>query len=320
MLLVVVLASAAALAQTKKFSPDGDTTDYVDISLSANKAKYVTGEPIFLSIKVTNISKEKLEFASVLSPTSDVEIQIYRPERFPWRYKGIFKIALFPRTVYKIKPGETRTIRYNLIYDEKSTDGFLSADAGEITFVVRMMYTINDKIRKIVAFPPVTINVEDESGDNAEAFSMLRDEEIAKTLTKGIADEGQLDVFKNVAEKLPDSLFAQYALYTISGYKMDQFRKDEPTTSPAVLEPLDTLVKKYPDFPLMDYVYYRYAVYYHLLEQPDEVRHWLAKLYYTFPESPKIRRGDPLFKEYYYKGEDEMVRPKPPSDGSWMYK
>lgn len=300
--------------------PQQEMEKYVEISINTNKQKYICGEPIILEIKVKNITKDPIQFASVLSLTSDVKIEIIRPERFPWRYESVFKPVLYPRTIYKLKPQDVRTIRYIMLYDEKSPNGFLTAEPGKMTLKVEMRYTINDRIPRMVTFPPLNIDIVEEHGINGEAFKLLQNKEVAKELTTGSGSQSTESLYQEVVSKYPQSLFSPYCLYALSGYKLRQLRRNELTTGSVVLKLLDQILEKYPEFPLMDYVYYRYAVYYYFQKEHDKARHWLATLYYKFPESPKIRRGDPLFKEYFPEEADFEVPGTRPANKDWIFR
>ena len=316
LLLMIALNFSSLFAQT--MPGENDDKDFCQIVLNTNKKTYITGEPIFLNFLVKNITDEMIQFAAVLSPTADTEITIYRPEQFPWRYSGIFKVALYPRTLYWIDPHNTRTLRYSLIYDEKSPNSFLSEEPGKIGFVVRMAYTINDRIRRLAAFEPIEIDIVEAAGIDAGAFEILKKEQVAVDLTKGMATDETLPLFQKVAAEYHQSVYAPYCLLTISGYYLNAFLQDGSTTESQIVEPLQQIIQRYPDFPIMDLVYYQHAVFYYFTQQHDKARHWLSQLYYKFPESPKIRYADPLFKEYYFTDFDVDRGMKIP-DGSWIF-
>ena len=318
-LLIAVSGVMYAYGQMPFPQPQKSSEKYVEISIKTNKQKYICGEPIILEMRVKNITKDPLQFGAVLSPTSDVEIRIIRPEEFPWRYHGVFKVALYPRTVYKLAPQDVRTIRYVMLYDEKSPNGFLTATPGKMTLAVQMRYTINDRIPRIVTFPPLNIEIVKVHGINEEAFKLLQNKEVAKELTTGTGSKATESLYNRVVSQYPKSLFSPYCLYALSGYKLRQFRRNELTSGSVVLKLLDQIMQNYPDFPLMDYVYYRHAVFYYFQKEHKKARHWLATLYYKFPESPKIRRGDPLFKEYFPEEEVDFDVPgSRPANKNWM--
>ncbi len=315
-MLVVVFSSAQPVVP----QPSEESVEqYVELGLKTNKTRYVQGEPVILDILVKNISGEFIQFASVLSPTSDFEIMVYRPERFPFQYTGPFRIALYPRTIYKLDVGEKCTIRYILVYDEKGQDGFLTAEPGKMRLVTQMRYSINDRIGRMVNFPPIEFEIINSTGENQKAFDLLKNEDIAQELNKGEASKENLPVYNNVVEKYPRSVFAPYCLYSIAGYRMNDARPDNPTSESFVLQPMKKIMEKYPEFPLMDNVYYRHALYYYIYEQHEKARHWLAELYYKFPESPKVRRGDPLFQEYFFEEVPDYDMPVREERKDWLY-
>lgn len=316
LLLIIAPCVSSLFAQTPQ--DQGEDKDFCQFTLSANKKTYIAGEPIFLNFLIKNITDELIQFAAVLSPTADTEITIYRPERFPWRYSGVFKVALYPRSLYWIDPYNTRTIRYSLIYDEKAPAGFLSAEPGKMAFTVRMAYTINDRIRKIATFEPIEIDILEATGVNADAFEVLKNEQVPIDITKGTASPETLPLFQKVVTEYPTSVYAPYCLLSISGYYLNDFLSDGSTTESQVIEPLQQIIKNYPDFPIMDLVYYQQAIFYHFTDRQDQARHWLSQVYYKFPESPKIRYADPLFKEYYFTDFDTERGMKIP-DGSWIF-
>ncbi|MCX7766850.1 MAG: hypothetical protein N2246_09135, partial [Candidatus Sumerlaeia bacterium] len=164
LLLIPALLPAQMPVQVPGATPAEKQEQLLELKLSTNKPTYTCGEPIILNVKLQNVTDKPVQFAAVLSPTADFEIQMYRPEAFPRRYTGTFKPALYPRTIYWLDPKEVRTLRYLLLYDEKSPQGFLTAEQGPLRLVCRMMYTINDRIQRMEIFPPVDVNIVKEEG------------------------------------------------------------------------------------------------------------------------------------------------------------
>lgn len=300
-------------------TPAAEQEQLLELKLSTNKTTYTCGEPIILNVRMQNVTDKPVQFAAVLSPTADIEIQLYRPEAFPRRYTGTFKPALYPRTIYWLDPKEVRTLRYLLLYDEKSPQGFLTAEPGPLRLVCRMMYTINDRIQRMEVFPPVDVNIIREEGVNAEVFKLLQKEQYARELNDGTASKDSVDLYQQVVNKYPTSVFAPYCLYAIAGHNFNQLRQDANTTDSVVLQPLNRLLQQYPEFPLMDSVYYRFAVLYNFRQNDNEALRWLVRLYNKFPDSPKLRPGDPLVRKYIYKDQqlDFDSPPKKP-DVNWM--
>ncbi len=321
MVIITLMVCGVTLLHAQPPQLATDEEKYLQFDINTNKKTYVRGEPVVLNITFKNISDELVQFASILSPTSDIEIRVYRPDQFPWRHTGIYKIAIYPRSIYWLEPNEERTTRFILLYDKETPGEYLTGETGKMGLVVRMAYSINDRIRKLQNFQPQKIEIVEGSDENKKAFALLNKEQIARELAKTNASEDNLDVYKRVRNEYPDSVFAPYCLLTIGGYELEEFHDDMSTSDSSVLEPFKTLIDRYPDFELLDLAYYNHAVYYYWLKEHDEARHWLSQLYYKFPDSPKFRRGDPLFKEYYFKDDIDLeTGRRKKSDKSWIYK
>jgi tetratricopeptide (TPR) repeat protein len=300
----VVSASVNLFAQ--QLSP-------LELKIETNKTKYLVGEPIYLWLVIKNTSGKFQQFSSELSYVSDFELNVIKPEELPKRYIATMKPGLYPQVVYEMWPGDQKKVDYTILYDDGAQNGLLFDKPQRAKLSCKLAYNIADVYPHRFYFPNIDIEIVAPSGEDAEALKLLLQKNIIFDLHRGFATEQTKPVLQELLQKYPKSTYAALALYTLAG---GEILPQNPTQNyEKAIELYKKVISDYPNFPPMDYVYYRIAGCYDKIAKEkdksalsDDTNRWLIKIWNEFPQSSRIRKNDPLFKEYIF---DKQVKANP---------
>jgi tetratricopeptide (TPR) repeat protein len=285
----------------------------LELRVELNKTKYLLGEPILLSLIVKNPSDKLYQFSSELTPVSDFEINIIKPQELPKRYLATMKPGIYPQVVYEMHPGDRKKVDYTILYDEDSENGLLFAKPQQAKISCKLAYNIDDVHPFRYYFPNIDIEIAAPTGEDEAAFKLLAQKSVIFDLHRGLATDQTKPVLRELLEKYPHSTYAPFALYALAGGEI--LLQNATQSYEEAIKLYKRMITEYPSFPLMDYVYYRIAGCYDKMGKEqnndaykEEANKWLIKIWNEFPQSSRIRKNDPLFKEYIF---DKQKEPNP---------
>lgn len=209
------------------------------VTLSLDRTEIVTGEPIYLNVKVENVSSPLIvgNFSSRLhlSEGNDLEVSVQQAGELPVRYTGGEEPAIYASTELNLEPGETRESQAMLLYDPSKPGGYLFGEPGVYTLRATLNASIMRELQKTrIELPPTQITVRAPEGNAARAFELLNSPGVARALQELLVEDREVvEKIRKVAHDYPDTPYAPLArFYSAVAY----YRQEPPQYDQAAAE------------------------------------------------------------------------------------
>ena len=300
-LAVAIAASAGSVAPAAAPSPAATQPTSVSLGdlhpfLYANAAEYVIGEPVFLHLVLANWSQTaKFAVQGSLHPANNLEINVARSRELPIRYYGGGnREKLYPGITFQVPPRQLGILRTPLCYEPDHGSGFLFDQTGVYTISVQARLRVNDAER-VLTLPPIQITVKEPTASQAKVLELVMRPENAEDLQNLEAQDATADLWQQVADQFPDSLWAPYARLLLAE------RLLEASTAAdfgALFQQLEAALRTYPRFPLRSDLYYCCARCQDRLGRPVEVLRWLYRLQREFPVGFYAQANTRMYRKY----------------------
>jgi len=256
------------------------------------------GEPVFLTLALTNLSEKNIfEVQGYLHPANDFEIQVARSSEIPKRFTaGLREDVLVPGVTFRLRPREVSTLRWPLCYEPDHPNGFLFDPQGQYSIACQVRVAINQTPR-ILTLPELQLNIQEPTAEEMKAQNLILRPECAEDLQRLQAHDKTVNIWREIIERFPKSLWAPYAKVLLVRQALDSGKSDYGEAA----KWLEELVRDPADFPLCDDVFYLSATYQDRLGRPLEALRWLYRIQREYPLSPYIHASNRLFRKYIYQ-------------------
>jgi hypothetical protein len=264
------------------------------------KDSFVLGEPVYLRLVFANASRDQsYELQGNFHPANDFEILVARQGELPRRYTMGVENQLFPAVVYDLQPLDLVAQRWTLVYEPSSPNGFLFREPGRYVIQPKVRVTVDGQPQNL-NFASIAVEITEPDAQQREVLGLILNPDCAEDLQRLQAGEKTAATWRQVIQRFPDSLWAPYGHLLRAWQELEKGDRE----AEQVAAELQATIKRYPDFLLLDEVYYAVAVAYDRAGDSVKSLEWLNNLMRKFPMSRRIREGDAVFQKYIYRRED----------------
>jgi len=286
----------AGEAPTSGTAPQA-SIDYLNTVLFTDKGQYVLGEPVFLRLVFANWSRDvSYNLQGYMHPANDLEIRVARARELPRRYTGsLKKEALVPAMNVDLRPRQIHALRVSLGYEPANKSGFLFDQPGIYTISCRARMTVN-QVPKDLVLPDIQMVVVAPTEEQQKALDLVMNPGCASDIQNVQARKETEKTWQDVAERFPKSPWAPYARMFLARQALENSTSDLAK----VLEQLQAIARDYPNFYLLDDIYYMCATAQDRMARPREALSWLYRIQRECPDSAYIQPISRLFHKYIY--------------------
>ncbi|MFH0794295.1 MAG: hypothetical protein V2A74_09725, partial [bacterium] len=271
--MMVIMKSSCEAAESKDFA----------FKFGTDKQEYVLGEPVTLTIYVTNRTAEKKTVRSNFNVVGDLELRVAYNNELPRRAKSHFRPAIYPHVPLEIAPYQVGRRVQTLLYDEENESGYLFDKPGVYTLSARLEYYLeNSASPEETRIEPIQIRFSQPDKRGQEALAILWKKAVAYDYNKFQATDASVEAFKTVAEQYPDTPYAPYALYSLARMRMSPATAIRESYAESV-RLLERLIRNYPDSPLLEDSYYLIIAAYYRTEEGDMAAKYGKEMREKFP-------------------------------------
>ncbi|MCX7048321.1 MAG: hypothetical protein NTX50_22905, partial [Candidatus Sumerlaeota bacterium] len=279
------------------------------LKTALQKSVILTGEPVFIRLHATCVSRQSSEFATQPYWGASVHAMIASANAPEFRYTGLSDAAARPEVVYDFDPGETREIRvldHAICYKERddfSPEGFVFAQPGEAR--IKLEWSFRDLSGEKVLRPePFALRIEaPRAPADVKTWEAIQgDKALALALQNGVCDAAAAPKIEALLKTYPDSAYAPYlrvawlgelAFQEAGGTAAQlQQRLRQGLAESVVIE------ARAPDFFLMDEVIYRRALCYDRLGDPGKAMDQIMEMMERYPYSSRVVKVHKFMRRY----------------------
>ncbi|KPL09012.1 hypothetical protein AMJ85_07350 [candidate division BRC1 bacterium SM23_51] len=296
---LLLALSISVLADAAPAPDRGDLVSLTQLRTFAftNKTEYVLGEPVLVKLVFANWSHEDtFELQGYWHPANDFEILVARSGEIPERYTAGIKDILVPATTYLLPPLSLRTRRWLLCHEPERENGFLLDQPGLYTIACQARVAIN-RTPRVLKLDEIRVQIKEPTAEQEQVLKLILRPECAKDLQEVRARDETAQIWEDLAQRFPKSLWAPYAKLLLARRALDTATGDFT----ALAEQFEAIARDYPDFPLRDDVYYACALSWDRMGKPLEALRWLQRIEREFPTSPHMHASSRLFGKYIYR-------------------
>lgn len=275
------------------------------VTLSLDKTQLTVGEPLVFGVKLENtrVARPIDISASFQFPEGNGIRLIIQPENeLEYRYSGAIEEGVYTALPVSVSRGTPRDV-YQMVLFNRKTDGKLAfPKPGRYVVTASFEYHLSPAPEKHRAvLPPVTIEVSEATPADAAILARSTEPEFLRSLHLGIAtDTATLTLLRGMVDDpaftVEGSNLAPLALRAC-GYRMiaSDFAAEEQLQGIAYLRRYLEATEKPFDG---DGIVWSIAGAYHLMKRYDLAREWMFYGAVHYPNSPRIRPEDALYKYY----------------------
>jgi tetratricopeptide (TPR) repeat protein len=276
----------------------------IEASASLNKASYLIGEPIYLTLEFKNLSDKMIEFRTRLAFSyGDVKINILKPNQLPLDYKGIFEASIYPYYIFEVYPNQIERITLTILYSADSEDGLIFNKPGKAVISCSLNGLIAEDTVNF-SFPAFPVEIKVPNEKDIQALKSLFAKSFFQDLHMNRVSSANIAKFETFLKEYPYSTYTPHVLFNLACSYMSKTGNREPDFQQAI-KLFKLYISLYPDTILTDDAVYKIAEGYHGLKDFKTAKRWFIKLYNEYLNSNRVNHYDPLMKEYLFIEKDK---------------
>ncbi len=295
--LILVIAISAVLGTwliTSSATAQAASNTSLSFTATADKAQYILGEPIHLTVRLTNTGTEPVNVPKYLDPKEGtIVVKVTTPQGSTFAYVPLSLLCSDSPPV-ALKPGEVAGGVFPIFYGAR---GWTFPDPG--TYKIAVICEVEAKQRVRYMAEPLTLVVSTDKAGALIVNEGLASSQAAKFLLWQSGDhllEG-IALLERMKEKYPDSVLSDYASFAL-GKSLSRHFKDysaKKVRLPDYKRSLEHLKKVKAD-KLPRYLRVQHnlvqAKCYIELNQPQRAKELVAKTRKLIADQPELLRFD----------------------------